>query len=66
MRERFQRLNQDILEDLGLSGINYKSGTDEFIDNQVLCSDGINTELGITAEEFPWMVIPVDKMLVSP
>ena len=65
IRGRLQWLNGSIIQDFGGSGLNtYESESDDALDNQETSpahSGGIDTELGITPEEFPWAITPVQN-----
>ena len=66
IRGRLQRLNESIIQDFGNSGINYELEADDFLDGHQEASaarspnEDIDTELGITAEEFPWAIAPAE------
>ena len=64
-QRHLQRLNESIIQDFGGSGLNISdSESDGAMDNQEASSahsGGIDTELGITAEEFPWALTPVQN-----
>ncbi|KIJ35384.1 hypothetical protein M422DRAFT_262345 [Sphaerobolus stellatus SS14] len=59
VRGYLQHLNENIIKDFRGSGLDYESDTDDFIEHQglsVAYSGGIDTELRITPEEFPWAI----------
>ncbi|KIJ31762.1 hypothetical protein M422DRAFT_266513 [Sphaerobolus stellatus SS14] len=66
---RLQQLNNSIIQDFGGSGPNnYESESDDTMDNQETSaahSGGGGTELGITAEEFPWAIPLAQNTIVE-
>jgi len=65
IRGYLKSLNESIIQDLGGSGLNnYEPESINTMDNQETPgahSGGVGTELGITADEFPWAINPVQN-----
>ncbi|KIJ40125.1 hypothetical protein M422DRAFT_256949 [Sphaerobolus stellatus SS14] len=66
IRGRLQRIHQTLIEEFGNSGIEYdlemENDTAE-LEGYPTPSAGIDTEVHITAEEFPWAINPVESTL---
>ncbi|KIJ31849.1 hypothetical protein M422DRAFT_266464 [Sphaerobolus stellatus SS14] len=64
IRGRLQRIHETVIEEFGNSGIEYDweagNGTTDLERDSAL-SAGIDTEVRITAEEFPWAINPVES-----
>ncbi|KIJ33081.1 hypothetical protein M422DRAFT_256956 [Sphaerobolus stellatus SS14] len=66
IRGRLQRIHETLIEEFGNSGIEYdlqmENDTAE-LEGYPTPSAGIDTEVHITAEEFPWAINPVESTL---
>ncbi|KIJ45800.1 hypothetical protein M422DRAFT_250590 [Sphaerobolus stellatus SS14] len=64
IRGRLQRIHETLIEEFGNSGIEYDLETENDmaeLEGNTAPSAGIDTEVHITAEEFPWAINPVES-----
>ncbi|KIJ30899.1 hypothetical protein M422DRAFT_267505 [Sphaerobolus stellatus SS14] len=64
IRGRLQRIHETLIEEFGNSGIEYDLETKNDmveLEGDTALSVGIDTEVRITAEEFPWAINPVES-----
>ncbi|KIJ29567.1 hypothetical protein M422DRAFT_269008 [Sphaerobolus stellatus SS14] len=64
IRGRLQRIHETLIEEFGYSGREYGLETENDmaeLEGDTALSVGIDTEVRITAEEFPWAINPVES-----
>ncbi|KIJ30544.1 hypothetical protein M422DRAFT_267882 [Sphaerobolus stellatus SS14] len=64
IRGRLQRIHETLIEEFGNSGIEYNLETENDmaeLEGDTAPSAGIDTEVRITADEFPWAINPVES-----
>ncbi|KIJ53882.1 hypothetical protein M422DRAFT_242151 [Sphaerobolus stellatus SS14] len=64
IRGRLQRIHETLIEEFGNSGIEYDLETENDmaeLEGDTAPSGGIDTEVHITVEEFPWAINPVES-----
>ncbi|KIJ30550.1 hypothetical protein M422DRAFT_267886 [Sphaerobolus stellatus SS14] len=64
IRGRLQRIHETLIEEFGNSGIEYDLETENDmaeVEGDTAPSAGIDTEVRITVEEFPWAINPVES-----
>ncbi|KIJ33071.1 hypothetical protein M422DRAFT_265105 [Sphaerobolus stellatus SS14] len=64
IRGRLQHIHKTLIEEFGNSGIEYDLETEDDIvelEGDTTPSAGIDTEVRITGEEFPWAINPVES-----
>ncbi|KIJ40154.1 hypothetical protein M422DRAFT_256983 [Sphaerobolus stellatus SS14] len=65
IRGRLQRIHETIIEEFGNSGMEYDLEMENDmaeLEGDTTPSGGIDTEVHITAEEFPWAINPVENV----
>ncbi|KIJ53866.1 hypothetical protein M422DRAFT_242130 [Sphaerobolus stellatus SS14] len=64
IRGRLQRIHETLIEEFGNSGIEYDLETENHmaeLEGDTAPSAGMDTEVCITTEEFPWAINPVES-----
>ncbi|KIJ40145.1 hypothetical protein M422DRAFT_256972 [Sphaerobolus stellatus SS14] len=64
IRGRLQRIHETIIEEFGNSGMEYELEKNDMaqLEGDTTPSASIDTEVHITAEEFPWAINPVENV----